>query len=252
MFKRILAITLLLSSNQLVAQTAVYKCVIDGVVSYSQLPCSQDAQKLDVKTLVDKQQVMTSTPADSGIANYIDNRAISRELAQSKDKIDTYSLQMRQELTELEAQANGQRKNLAGAEREKAIATQMQSSIDHYQALINREQLNIDRLLLKQQMTAEPSNKDDSVDEYIKMQRIEREIREHEDKIETYHQQLDSELKALKIKTTGQSANLVAAKFDNANAQRMSAITAKYATLIDIEQKALQRLTNEYALLKAK
>ncbi|MEO2266813.1 DUF4124 domain-containing protein [Pseudoalteromonas sp. YIC-656] len=250
MFIRIFAITLLISSGQLAAQTSVYKCVVDGVVSYSQLPCGDDAQKVDVKEIVNKQQVMPSTPADDSIDSYIDNRAISRELAQSQDKIDTYSMQMRKELSRLEVQAASQRKNLAGAQRDEAIATQMQSTIEQYQSLINREQLNIDRLLLKQQMTA-PSE-GDNVDHYIRAKQIEREMREHEDKIETYHQRLDSELNALKIKSPSQSSSLVAAKFDSANAQRMSATTAKYATLIDIEQKALQRLTNEYASLKVK
>ncbi len=247
---RTCAIMLLLSSSQVVAQTTVYKCMVNGVVSYSQSPCGDDAQKIDIKAMVDKQQVMASTPVDDSIDSYIDNRDITRELTQSQDKIETYSIQMRQELSKLEAHATSQHRNLAGAERDKALAKQMQSTIEQYQSLINREQLNIDRLLRKQQMTA--TSEKDNVDQYIRVKQIEREMREHEDKIETYHRQLEVDLNALKVQTNGGTSSLVAAKFDSANAQRMSATTAKYATLIDIEQKALQRLTNEYASLKGK
>lgn len=240
-------IVLLLSSGVLFADTTVYQCSKNGVAHFSQLPCGEDAKVVKVRM---SQSVATpqKTQAQSSqsIDAYIFNQQVDRELAEHQDKIDTYTQQMQQELQALRNQSDAQLNNLVGANKDNAIAKEMEAVTERYQALIDREQLNIDRLLAqKTRYEYDNDAPSDSVGEYIRLKEIDRDMRQHLDKIDTLHQRLDAELASVRKQRNSAPQNLVDATFDNAISQQMSAITAKYTTLIDVEQKHVARLSKE-------
>ena len=242
----------LLGSGALLANTTVYQCSKNGVVHFSQLPCGDDAKVVTVRmsqslgTPPPQEQVTDNKQNSRNIDAYIFNQQADHEIAEHQDKIDTYTRQMQQELASLQNQSDAQVNNLVGANKDNAIAKEMEAVTERYQALIDREQLNIDRLLAqKTRYEYDNDAPSDSVGEYIRLKEIDRDMRQHLDKIDTLHQRLDAELASVRKQRNSAPQNLVDATFDNAISQQMSAITAKYTTLIDVEQKHVARLSKE-------
>ena len=61
---------------------------------------------------------------------------------------------------------------------------------------------------------------------------------------------MDKQIAALETQASEQPNNLTDATFDNSLSRKMTALTSKYATLIDVEQRQIDRLLQELATLQ--
>lgn len=244
---------------------SVYKCEKEGVVEFSQFPCGEDAKLITVKeqnpsvpsNIVTHSQ--NNQTQEGSVDTYIRIKQIDAKIQEHKNKVDTYSEEMNNEIASLKNQSDAQLNNLTGARKETAIANQMASVSERYNSLIEREQRDIDRLSKeKQRLQADERSKEkdpqaeqsQEIDSFIRTQQIAREIQEHQSKIDTYQAQMNRQIESLEQQAKEQPNNLTDATFDNSLSRKMSAVTAKFNTLIDVEQRQIDRLQNEQAGIK--
>lgn len=241
---------------------SVYKCEKEGVVEFSQFPCGKDAKVITVKeqnpsvpsNIVTHSQ--SSQTRDDSVDTYIRIKQIDAKIQEHENKVDSYSEKMNNEIASLKNQSDAQLNNLTGAKKETAIANQMASVSERYNSLIEREQRDIDRLSKeKQRLKVAPqtvaqdsqAQQSQEIDSFIRNQQITREIQEHQSKIDTYQAQMNRQIESLEQQANNQPDNLTDATFDNSLSRKMSAVTAKYNTLIDVEQRQIDRLQQEQA-----
>ena len=241
---------------------SVYKCEKEGEVEFSQFPCGDNAKLITVKEqnpAVPSNIVTHGDMNTSEVDTYIRTKQIDADIQQHQDKIDTFSEKMNAEIAGLRDQSDAQLNNLSGAKKETAIANQMASVSERYNLLIEREQRDIDRLLKEklalQSMTNsseidEQSTQSKDIDSFIRGQEIKRDIEQRQSKIDTYQAQMDKQIASLEAQASEQPKNLTDATFDNSLSRKMTAITSKYATLIDVEQRQIDRLLQELATLQ--
>ncbi|WP_283710442.1 DUF4124 domain-containing protein [Pseudoalteromonas prydzensis] len=241
---------------------SVYQCEKNGVMEFSQFPCGNDAKLITVKEQnpAVPSNIVTHGDMDSTeVDTYIRTKQIDADIQQHQDKIDTLSEKMNQEIADLKDQSDAQLNNLSGAEKETAIANQMTNVSERYNVLIEREQRDIDRLqqeklgLPKVTNSSEidkQSTQSKDIDSFIRVQEIKRDIEQRQSKIDTYQAQMDKQIAALETQASEQPNNLTDATFDNSLSRKMTALTSKYATLIDVEQRQIDRLLQELATLQ--
>ncbi len=128
----------------------IYKCEVDGVVTFSQMPCSDTAKKITIEI---------RKPNTPGIENdshrqtledvndYIEIKKIDREIKRQESKIKNYQKRMNQEIKRLEIRASYAANNLAGATYENALTTQMEAVTKKYNTLIEVANNKLERLL---------------------------------------------------------------------------------------------------------
>ncbi len=241
----------------------VYKCEKEGVVEFSQFPCGKDAKKITVEEQnpgVPSEIVTNGKMDTTQIDSYIRIKQIDVDINQHQDKIDTLTAKMNKEIGGLKNQSDAQLHNLTGAQKETAIANQMVNVTQRYDLQIEREQRDIDRLqkekLRLQQgqaqvdTTIEQSEESKEIDSFIRRQAIKREIEERESKIDTYQAQMNQQINTLDSEAKNQPSNLADATYDNSLSRKMTALTSKYNTLIEIEQRQIDRLHDEMAQLQ--
>lgn len=241
----------------------VYKCEKEGVVEFSQFPCGKDAKKITVEEQNPgaPSEIVTNGKMDTTqIDSYIRIKQIDVDINQHQDKIDTLTAKMNKEIGGLKNQSDAQLHNLTGAQKETAIANQMVNVTQRYDLQIEREQRDIDRLqkekLRLQQgqaqvdTTIEQSEESKEIDSFIRRQAIKREVEERESKIDTYQAQMNQQINTLDSEAKNQPSNLADATYDNSLSRKMTALTSKYNTLIEIEQRQIDRLHDEMAQLQ--
>lgn len=241
----------------------VYKCEKEGVVEFSQFPCGKDAKKITVEEQnpgVPSEIVTNGKMDTTQIDSYIRIKQIDVDINQHQDKIDTLTAKMNKEIGGLKNQSDAQLHNLTGAQKETAIANQMVNVTQRYDLQIEREQRDIDRLqkekLRLQQgqaqvdTTIEQSEESKEIDSFIRRQAIKREVEERESKIDTYQAQMNQQINTLDSEAKNQPSNLADATYDNSLSRKMTALTSKYNTLIEIEQRQIDRLHDEMAQLQ--
>ncbi|MCQ8877227.1 hypothetical protein NQT69_04125 [Pseudoalteromonas shioyasakiensis] len=258
----IIAISSLALLNVNIATASVYQCEKGGVVEFSQFPCGKDAKKITVKEQnpgVPSEIVTHGKMDTTQIDSYIRIKQIDVEIAQHQDKIDTLTAHMNEEIGSLKNQSDAQLNNLTGAKKDTAIANQMVNVTQRYDVQIEREQRDIDRLQkeklrLQGQGQGDPnidqSNESKKIDSFIRLQAIKREIAERESKVDTYQAQMNQQIAALEAQAKEQPDNLTDATYDNSLSRKMTALTSKYNTLIEIEQRQIDRLHDEMAQLQ--
>lgn len=245
------------------ANANVYKCEKEGVVEFSQFPCGKGAKKITVKEQnpgVPSEIVTNGKMDTTQIDSYIRIKQIDVDINRHQNKIDTLTTKMNKEIGRLKNQSDAQLNNLTGAQKETAIANQMVNVTQRYDLQIEREQRDIDRLqkekLRLQQDQAqggsniEQSNENKKIDSFIRLQAIKREIAERESKIDTYQAQMNKQIAALEAQANEQPDNLTDATYDNSLSRKMTALTSKYNTLLEIELRQIDRLHDEMVQLQ--
>ncbi|MGO3300481.1 MAG: hypothetical protein ACTILD_07185 [Pseudoalteromonas sp.] len=244
---------------------SVYKCEKEGVVEFSQFPCGKDAELITIKeqnpsvpgNIITHSQ--NNQTQNGSVDRYIRIKKINAKIQEHENKVDTYTEQMNHEIATLKNQSDAQLNNLTGAKKETAIANQMASVAERYNSLIDREQRDVDRLTKEKQrlemntqsVPLSPKNQQSQeIDSFIRTQQITREIQQHQSKIDTYQAQMSREIESLEQQANESPSNLVDATFDNSLSRKMSAVTAKFNTLIDVEQRQIDRLQNEQSSIK--
>lgn len=245
------------------AHANVYKCEKKGVVEFSQFPCGKDAKKITVKEQnpgVPSEIVTHGKMDTTQIDSYIRIKQIDVDINQHQDKIDTFTARMNKEIGGLKNQSDAQLNNLTGAQKETAIANQMVNVTQRYDLQIEQEQRNIDRLQkeklrlqqgqVQSESTTGQSKDSQEIDSFIRLQAIKREIEERVSKIDTYQAQMNQQISALDSEAKNQPGNLTDATYDNSLSRKMTALTSKYNTLIEVEQRQIDRLHIEMAQLQ--
>lgn len=240
------------------AHSTVYHCEKNGVAEFSQQPCGKDAKLITIKeqsphlSYTSNNDAQTSTDKDSAeVERYIRLKQIDAKIAEHNNKIDTIKLKMNREIAALSEQSDSQLRNLVGAKKQAAIAKQMSAASERYGLLINGEQRSIDRLMAEKYTLTSYANKvaNNEVASFIRSKQIMRKISEHENKIDTYQAELNMQMSELEQQLSSRPRNLADANSDNALADKMTALTSRFNTLIAIEQKQIDRLNSELTKL---
>jgi hypothetical protein len=239
---------------------AVYKCEINGSLTYSQFPCGNNAEKVNIRVSKGNSKVTSSNnrqPTDFQETNlYIQIKKIDRDILYSQNKIVTYQRKMKSEINQLQIRASYANNNLAGATYEGALSSQMGAVATKYDSLISVEHKKIDRLTNKktiliktQKKLKEPSTKsniatsqENNVDDYIKDQKFKRDKLKYQNKIKYYQHQMNNEIEQLKLEASLSNNNLAGARYEKAKADKMMAVATKYNILINIEQKKIDKI----------
>lgn len=236
------------------AHAAVYKCEKGNVVEFSQFPCGKGAKEITVKEQNPSvsSNIVTHTEMDiTGVDSYIRIKQINAEIQHHQDKIDTFTARMNEEIADLKNQSDAQLNNLSGTRKESAIAQQMANVSERYNMQIEREQRDLDRLLAEKkrlQSTStllKPDKNTDEIDRFIRSQQIKREIIDHQAKIDTYQMKMDEQIAVLEKQASEQPNNLTDVTFADSLSHKMNAITSRFNTLIEVEQRQIDRLLDE-------
>lgn len=87
------------------SQAAVYKCVINGVPTYSQLPCGEDAQIVDVRytksSKKEQPEAQDSQPEVSDVDSFLVSQNIDRQIQQHQKNIKEYEQMLDEQLTQI-------------------------------------------------------------------------------------------------------------------------------------------------------
>ncbi|MBH0057483.1 hypothetical protein I6F65_10965 [Pseudoalteromonas sp. SWXJZ94C] len=246
------------------ATTAIYKCETSNGVEFSQQPCADNPQllHLNVQNPNDKKQndlkpsnTSSINNIDSDIDSYIKITALKKQIIEHQDKIKTYKIEMQKQVSVLNKKSDSQKDNLAGAKRSVAIAEQIMATISRFDVLIKNEQVSIDilnqqlRRLSSTKQNDTYSNENKKIDTFIRKQQIEREVRESNNKIITFSNELKEETLKLESRLSNGTNYEKDAEFDNALSKRMSALNTQYNLLIEVEHKKLNRLNDEISFL---
>lgn len=142
------ALFIILSSQAAMAAD-IYRCEVNGKVEFSQLPCSDDAQKLELKDNPNKitphyresQPIDTSAPAEEASAttqesttNYLERKRAERRIYSIKREIKSLEKDRRRifsdrdaKIADIKSQQKHANNNLAGATWQQSLAQEMTS-----------------------------------------------------------------------------------------------------------------------------
>ena len=158
---------------------------------------------------------------------------------------------MDRELSEIKNMTVRSANNLYGASRSAAVALEMHAITTRYQSQIKIEQAKQAQLEVELNKTKQPAKSTSNehnqqlnrIGNYVDVRSIEREIKQNEDKIKRYQNQLQREIAALQQQSKQAKANVAGANLQKALATEMSAINKQYQVKIDA-------LMNQIALLR--
>jgi hypothetical protein len=156
--KRAIVITFLLSAPAL-AETSFYQCKDKwGQPVFSQRPCGEDA----IQGSVTPQAESGNESRDSATWDRIsaDNtiRDAERDIKYREDRIDRLERERDTKIAELKRRSGYANNNLAGAQFQESLATEMQSVNSQYQGKIESEQRTIDRIQAQMERVQEAAS----------------------------------------------------------------------------------------------
>jgi len=138
--------------NKALAGT-VYKCTVDGVIKYSQMPCGDgEPEKVIILDVMSNSIKPTQKQSQSTTSNndyIVKSHIISNKIKRSEANIKKYQKKMVKELSVLKARTYNANNNLAGAVYQDALSNEMIAVTNKYQSLIDTETTIINRLKLK-------------------------------------------------------------------------------------------------------
>jgi len=152
MVKLVLFILSMILVNKALAGT-VYKCTVDGVIKYSQMPCGDgEPEKVIILDVMSNSIKPTQKQSQSTTSNndyIVKSHIISNKIKRSEANIKKYQKKMVKELSVLKARTYNANNNLAGAVYQDALSNEMIAVTNKYQSLIDTETTIINRLKLK-------------------------------------------------------------------------------------------------------
>ena len=133
--------------------TEVYRCEIDGVMSFSQQPCAENAQRLEVNYIrpsaadIARQEERSRRTVETNreMAQERQIREIGYDIESAAGTIRTLQRQRDIEVAQLRRKKDSANNNLAGATWENSITQEMEAVIQRYDSLISQHQADIDR-----------------------------------------------------------------------------------------------------------
>lgn len=135
------------------AQAEIYKCVVRGMTTFSQKPCSVTAEKVDVKTYNPTQEEQQQAAANSEFHKQYSEDAdrqgqlnyLYKQNTKIQEEIDMYQSRMDVEMALLKRQKNRSANNLAGATWEESLSSEMMAVTNKYEIKIQQANLKLTR-----------------------------------------------------------------------------------------------------------
>lgn len=141
--------------------TAVYKCVIKGVPTFSQTPCAKDAEIITLKDInvieAYKSPESSGDITDTSVDDYLKIQQIDREIKQLKLSIKQSKKEYLAKKQQLSYITQDQANRLGASSIADAIATKTASLTNAYEASLSQMQQQIEVLAeRKQQLSKRP------------------------------------------------------------------------------------------------
>ena len=142
------AVALFLTVLSTPAYTAeIYKCMdANGRPIYSQMPCGSDAEKTTITPPDEIGSVSTDRNSLRAIKQSNRLRDIERDIAAENRRIRSLQQSMEAELEKLRQKKRQARNNLAGAQWEQSISTEMSAVVERYNTKIKATSDRVSRL----------------------------------------------------------------------------------------------------------
>ncbi|MEO2268922.1 DUF4124 domain-containing protein [Pseudoalteromonas sp. YIC-656] len=141
----------LIALMSLPSQAAVYKCVVNGVPTFSQLPCGKDAQVIDVRYSKstndsDDSAKEEDKPGVTEVDSFLADQKIDREIAMHQKNIQKYETMLAEQLAQIE-NINQATANYLGAKSIEDAKKQQASLANlNFKSRIENEQQAITKL----------------------------------------------------------------------------------------------------------
>ena len=225
--------------------SAIYKCEIDGVLTFSDTPCSDKYEKIEVSPQVIKKRPQSGVKQSTDSTdNYVKSRQLKREIDKVKARIKKLQKDMDAEINEVKNMTVRTANNLYGATRSEALALEMNAITERYKSSIELEQGNLERLqkeLNKLNNSSQSSGFSGNSHEqelnrigsYVEQRAVERKIANNNAQIKRLQREMNDELAALKSQSGQAKSNIAGAKLQQSLAQEMAAINKQYQVKID-------------------
>ncbi|WP_448569393.1 hypothetical protein [Thalassotalea ganghwensis] len=139
-----------------IGASEVYQCEVDGVTTYSQIPCGVNEEKLTVESanvVGGRPKEQLNTHSNQVKSDNTQSFILKRKIRRHEAKISMYTNKMKKEVELLKVRTTYANNNLAGAIYQDALSQEMIAVTNKYNSLINREKGIISRL--KEQLTDE-------------------------------------------------------------------------------------------------
>ncbi|MDE3272063.1 hypothetical protein [Pseudoalteromonas sp. G4] len=239
--------------------SAIYKCEIDGVLTFSDQPCSDKYEKIEVNPqVIKKRPNANAKPNTDSTDTYVKSRQLKREIEQVKARIKKLQKDMDVEISAVKNMTVRTANNLYGASRSEALALEMNAITERYRGLIDVEQSNLARLQneLNKLNNSSATNQGDGnshtqelnrIGSYVDMQKVERQIANNDAQIKRLQREMNEEVAALKKQSGNANTNLAGAKLQQSLAQEMAAVSKQYQIKINALQKESEILRSQKA-----
>ena len=125
-------------------QAAVYKCVVDGEVTFAGKPCAADAVPIDVRvSRPSESEAVAAQRRLQSARERNDLQGVERRITDLERDIDKYQRAMDGEVEAINRKKNRANNNLAGAAWRQSLSTEMQAVVDKYQGRIDSAEREI-------------------------------------------------------------------------------------------------------------
>ncbi|MFM5797821.1 DUF4124 domain-containing protein [Aeromonas caviae] len=128
----------LIAAAPLYSHAEIYKCTINGSVTFSDIPCTNNAKPIEVNVYIPPEDIVTK--ANQQTQDIEQGLATSKRLRQIdtlQREIETKKLKRDNELRALRTKKGLAANNLAGATWENSISAEMQAVTIRYQGEID-------------------------------------------------------------------------------------------------------------------
>ncbi|GJA53293.1 hypothetical protein KAM348_07160 [Aeromonas caviae] len=128
----------LIAATPLYSHAEIYKCTINGSVTFSDIPCTNNAKPIEVNVYIPPEDIVTK--ANQQTQDIEQGLATSKRLRQIdtlQREIETKKLKRDNELRALRTKKGLAANNLAGATWENSISAEMQAVTIRYQGEID-------------------------------------------------------------------------------------------------------------------
>lgn len=136
-------------------QAAVYKCEKDGVTTFSQTPCGDDAQTTNYTTVGQEHQptpTVTVKKDNNEVDKYIQQRQLKRKIQQLTKKKEDKIAQRNREMNAIrDKQMSAKNNDVAGATYLQSLAQEMAAVVEAYDTEI--KSLDQELAQLQQQLS---------------------------------------------------------------------------------------------------
>ena len=157
----LLSICLTAPTFSLAENITVYKCVIKGVPTFSQLPCALNAQAITLRN-VNVTKAYSNTPTnskitDTSVDDYLKTQQINRDIKRYQLAIKQYQQQDTEKKQQIDYMTQDKANRLGASSIANAIATKTSALKQSYDALIGQAQQQIEALnQQKEQLSQQP------------------------------------------------------------------------------------------------